>query len=550
MRNGLLATQGASRVRKVLAPIVLIVVGLVGAVALVKSKTPVETVRPLAVDPLVRVVPARFARVPLSVAAQGTVLPRTETTLVAQVAAEVVAVSPHFEAGGFFQRGEVLVRLDRRDFELLAEGAAAKVAQAELRLTRQQAEARVAAEEWQTLGEGEPDPLVLRQPQMAEARAMLRAAEAELGMARLALERTVLRAPFDGRLRRKRVGVGQYLTPGTEVATIHAVDYAEIRLPVPDRQLAFLDLPLGWADGPVAQPSAELSANFAGRRHRWPGTIVRTEGELDSRSRMLHLVARVEDPYDRRGTGRPPLAVGLFVDAEIAGRTVDGALLPRSALRAGQQVMVVDDEDRLRFRDVGVVRTEKDAVVIGSGLAEGERVCVSPLDVVVDGMRVRTVEVEGPAPLLRTAPGQDPEPAVAAVDVAAPPISGPAAGDQVPEPEAPPAAGVAAVSFSGRLRTVHLLHAGDGAAFQVSVGGDFSYSTSRLDSPARFVIDLLGVAKADPRSAVEVAEGPVERLRIGQYQATPEPITRLVFDLRSEASPEIERAEDGLTVRF
>ena len=155
---------------KVLAPIVLIAVGLVGAVALVKSKTPVETVRPVLVDPLVRVVRVRFARLPLSVVAQGTVLPRTETTLAAQVAAEVVAVSPHFETGGFFERGEALVRLDRRDFELEVERAAARVAQAQLRLTQQQAEARVAAEEWRTLGEGEPDPLVLRQPQMAEAR--------------------------------------------------------------------------------------------------------------------------------------------------------------------------------------------------------------------------------------------------------------------------------------------------------------------------------------------------------------------------------------------
>ncbi len=542
---------------KILAPVMIVAFGVVGAVTLVRSKAPVETVRPEAVTPLVKVVVARFGELRLKVSAQGTVLPRTETALAAQVAAEVVAVSPHFEAGGFFERGEVLVRLDRRDYELAAERAAARVAQAELRLAQQDAEARVAADEWHQLGDGEPSSLVLREPQLAEARAALKAAQAELGIARLDLERTLIRAPFDGRVRTRAAGVGQYLTPGQEIATVHAIDYAEVRLPVADRQLAFLDLPLAFGSASPAGggPKASLSAHFTGRRYRWPGQVVRAEGELDQRSRMLHLVVRVEDPYSRRSSGRPPLAVGLFVDAEIAGHTVVGTLLPRSALRSDGRVLVVDEDDRLRWREVEALRIEKDSVVISGGLLEGERVCISPLEVVVDGMKVRAMEVEAPpieAPVTEDPVTEDPvtEDPVTEAQVAetpaasAPAIGGPAADRSPNGPE-------------GRLFEVSLLSgSSDGAAMAVSIDGDFSYSTSRLSAPERFVIDLIGVVKVSPRAEVELAAGPVERVRIAQFQTVPEPITRIVFDLQSMAqelgdpSPAVERTDLGLTITF
>ncbi|MEM7349558.1 MAG: efflux RND transporter periplasmic adaptor subunit [Acidobacteriota bacterium] len=541
--------------RKILAPIILVIVGVLGAVGLVRSKTPVETTRPVLEDPLVRVVQARKETLALGVSAQGTVLPRTETTLAAQVAAQVVSTSPHFEAGEFFERGEVLVRLDQRDYELEVERASALVAQAELRLAQQQAEAQVAEAEWQELGQGTPDPLVLREPQMAEARAMLRAAEAELGMARLALERTQIRAPFDGRVHSKAVDLGQYLTPGQAVATIHAIDYAEVRLPVPDRQLAFLDLPLTFRNGTSGSGlDATLSARFSGRQQRWHGQVVRTEGELDRRSRMLNLVVRVEDPYGRRQPGKTPLAVGLFVDAEIAGRTVSGFLLPRSALRGESQALVVDEEDRLRIRDVEVVRVDREMVVVGDGLLAGERVCVSPLDTVVDGMRVRTLDVEGPAAAPRSpqmSPPTDSEslPQLATQQTESAELT--VASHTVKPPTAPqPEATSSPAPIDGRLLAIQTNDGATGDSFIVRVGGEFSVATSRLRSPDRFVIDLLGVVKANPRSAIEIADGSVERIRIGQYQAEPEPIARLVFDLRQDGEPAIEHGEDGLTVRF
>lgn len=390
--------------RKLLIPIAIVLVSALATRALVKSRPQVETREVETLAPLVRVAEVTRQDLTFDVRAQGTVLPRTETTLIAQVAGTVTSVSRNFETGGFFSRGEVLVTLDARDYEVAVRRAKAQVAQAQLALVQQEAEAEVAIEEWGDLGEGEPSSLVMRQPQVAQALAGREAAAAELEKAELDLERTRIRAPFDGRVRSKRVDLGQFLTPGAPLATIHATDYAEIRLPVPDDQLAYLDLPFAYRNARgTPGPEALLRASFGREEYVWQGRIVRTEGELDPRSRMLNLVARVEAPYDP-GTehpDRPPLAVGLFVEAEISGRPAPGVIvLPRSALRsgaAGDQVLVVDDDDRLRFRDVEVVRLDGEQAVIGAGLEVGERVCVSSLDVATDGMKVRAAAPAGGA---------------------------------------------------------------------------------------------------------------------------------------------------------
>ncbi len=385
------------RLLRSLVPLGILVAGVLITGALMGSKRKAERQEVEVIPPLVRVIEVEKRDVSLTVNAEGTVLPRTETTLAAQVAAQVVAVAPVFEVGGFFDRGQILVSLDERDFEVAVERTQAEVARARLRLLQEEAEARVAAEEWEELGEAEnvsPETraLVLREPQLAEARAVLAAAEAELRKAQLDLERTRIRAPFAGRVRGKQVDVGQYLTPGQAVATIHATDYAEVRLPVPDHELAFLDLPWVFRGARTpAGPEVTLAATLRGQPQSWPARIVRTEGELDSRSRMHYLVARVEDPYRRRGgDAGPPLVVGTFVKAEIAGRQVQEAVvLPRAALRGEGQVLVVDDQEQLRLRSVEILRLGAESVILGGGLESGERVCVSALDVAVDGMKVR-----------------------------------------------------------------------------------------------------------------------------------------------------------------
>jgi RND family efflux transporter MFP subunit len=234
------------------------------------------------------------------------------------------------------------------------------------------------------------------------------AAEAAVEKARLDLSRTTVQAPFYGRVEGKQADVGQSVSPGTPLATLYAVDYAEVRLPIPIHDLEYIDLQLAGEtdDG----PSVELSAELGGSRHAWTGRVVRTAGGIDEQTRMMPLIARVDEPYGAaaRQAGAP-LPIGLFVEARIAGRRAEGVyVLPREALREtgrwreGEpgRVLVVDrprpadEPDRLRFRDVMIVRLEEDHAVIGSGLEAGDLVCVSPLETPTDGMVVRITRDE------------------------------------------------------------------------------------------------------------------------------------------------------------
>jgi RND family efflux transporter MFP subunit len=303
-------------------------------------------------------------------------------------------VSPAFRDGGFFRKDEVLIRIEKEDYELARTRANALVSQAQARLDRELAEAEVAKKEWAEFGKGEAPALVLREPQLAEARAALAAANASLAAAELDLGRTEIRAWFDGRVRQESVEVGQFLMAGARVATVHATDFAEVRLSIPDDQLAYLDLPMlrGTAadSEPVDLIPVRLSTDISGTEFSWNGVIARTEAEVDPRTRVIQCVARVEDPYARGEPSRPPLMIGMYLKAEIPGRELKGiATVPRAALRGRDQVLVVDAENRIRWRRVEVLRKEGTRILIESGLSAGERVCLTDLAVAIEGMKVR-----------------------------------------------------------------------------------------------------------------------------------------------------------------
>jgi RND family efflux transporter MFP subunit len=379
---------------KVVLPALVLVAAGVLATVLVTARATVETRPPEALPPLVRVLAVEPEDIQLHVDAQGSVVPRTESELVPEVSGRVLWVSPALAAGGFFEAGDPLLRLDPADYQvaLARAKAAAEGARSQAQLARRNAErsrelARDGLASRVSLDDAENAARVAAATER-ETEAALQQAERDLG-------RTEITAPYAGRVREENVDIGQFVERGRAVARIYAVDFAEVRLPVSDADVAFLDLALGYRGETqeATGPEVVLRATFAGEKREWHGRIVRTEGEIDPRSRMVHAVARVEDPYGRGPDGdRPPLAVGLFVDAEILGRQVPSAVvLPRAALRGGNDVLVVDADDRLRRRPVEVVRIEHDGVVIGGGLRPGERVCVSPLETFVEGMKVRTV---------------------------------------------------------------------------------------------------------------------------------------------------------------
>lgn len=385
---------------KFVLPLVVLVVGGLGTKALIDMREVPEPEPREVVVPRVRTIAVEATDYEVWVPSRGSVVPRTESRLVVEVAGRVTAISPDLVSGGFFEVNDVLLEIDPRDYELAVAQSNLDVARAERNLAEQQADADVARREWETIGRGEATPLTLREPQVAEAQASLAAAAAMLERAKRDLSRTRVTAPFSGRVRQKSVDLGQYVQPGVGVATLYATDIAEVRLPLPDAELQFLMLPVAGRPGAdQRRPQVRLSATFAGARRHWEGTIVRTEGEIDPRTRMVMTVAQVIDPYGQDDPEQQvPLAIGMFVEADIHGIVLEDVLvLPRTALRDDGQIFVLDEDDRLRFVSAVIVRAERENVVVRAEIETGTRVVVSPLEIVTNGMQVRDIGADGAA---------------------------------------------------------------------------------------------------------------------------------------------------------
>jgi len=389
------------RLLHVAVTIILVVMGVAGMRALTASKAELEKRKPSAPIPLVRTIGVTVGPHVVTVRGEGTVRPLQEIQLVPEVDGKVVDVSPALVDGGEFRKGEVLLCIDPVDYQLAVTLAEAKVKDAESNLQLAEEEAAAAEEEWLVLYNGnpeadlEPPPLVAKEPQLAAAQARLAANRADLRKAQLNLERTQLVAPFDGRVSQENVDLGQYVSPGQPLATLYSTEAAEVVIPLEDESLFWFHVP-GFTDGQGPGSPATVRVSIGGRDLAWAGTVVRAEGRLDERTRMINVIVRVDKPY----ITRPPLAMGLFVTVEIEGRDLPAAaVIPRPALHEDDVVWVVDEENRLRFRKVDVARVQGGQVVVQAGLKDGERVVITPLKAVTHGMAVRKVleEAEGSA---------------------------------------------------------------------------------------------------------------------------------------------------------
>ncbi|MEM1020366.1 MAG: efflux RND transporter periplasmic adaptor subunit [Sphingomonadales bacterium] len=369
--------------------------------ALVLGKPTPEKADPKRIAPVVSILPVEPETLSINVEAQGSVVPQREIDLVAQVGGRITKIAQNFFDGEFFTEEEALVWIDERDFRNALTRAEADVASAEQQLALEQAEADQAARDWELLGgEGEPTPLVLRKPQLAEAKARLDAARASLADARLNLERTKISVPFAGRVREKMVDIGQFVSPGTPLGTVYATDVVEIRLPLTDRQASFLKLPLSPRQQMDPVP-VTIRTTFTGQDISWEGIIRRTEGAIDPRSRVLVAIAEVDDPFNLSSAAdasKPPLSVGLFVNADIQGQTyTDIFRIPRRSLRTNDIVITVNAQSRLDFRTVDVLRTTAEFAYIRSGLEAGDRLLTTDLEAPINGMEVQVANAARPS---------------------------------------------------------------------------------------------------------------------------------------------------------
>jgi RND family efflux transporter MFP subunit len=388
MRNGKIMNH------RFFAPALILLVGVWCSAFLVRGQPESPSVASEPMPPAIRILSVRPQSVKLDVHSQGTVSPRTESEIVAQVPGQVLEIGPGLEPGAFFEAGDVLLRLDPRDLEF-----AQRRAKAALDRARAEEEyANAMLNRRRVLGDsGVASASVIEEALRASRTAAARRVEAEVDLAQAEYNftRSTIRAPFDGRALDRRIDVGSYVTVGAPIAQLYAVDYAEVRLPIPDAELAYLDLPIGETIAPDAAPRVALTTAFAGETHRWNGRIVRTEARIDPRTRMVHVVARVPRPYEvsPEAPARPPLAAGLFVEAQIEGRTLDGIVrVPRETLYDTGHLYVLDGEDRLRRRRVEVLRLERREALITKGLEASDRVSMLEPRLASEGLVVRPVD--------------------------------------------------------------------------------------------------------------------------------------------------------------
>lgn len=367
------------KVKRVILIVSIFVVAIGTAFLLGKTKPPPETKPVEDVSLLVEVMELDQSTVNFTVTSQGTVRPRTETVLSAEVAGSIVSVSPNFVAGGVFARDAVLMRIDPANYEVALRQAEALVKQRQIEFD--------GAEKLRNQG-------YRAESEYASAAAALASANAELVRATRNLERTYIRLPYDGMVRAKEADLGQYVNVGSRLGVTFATDFAEVRLPLTESDLAFVDLPQpGQLSGPDEGPGATLTARHRGVTTEWSSRITRTEGVVDERNRVTYAVARIDDPYAlRQGNDAvPPLPIGTFVGGLIQGTTVEDIIrVPRQALRGNSQLMFIDDENRLRVRQVEILRADAEYAYLSGGAAAGDRIILTAIESPVNGMRVRT----------------------------------------------------------------------------------------------------------------------------------------------------------------
>ncbi|WP_411827923.1 efflux RND transporter periplasmic adaptor subunit [Luteolibacter sp. AS25] len=334
---------------------------------------------------------------PVYLDSQGSVATHQSATITPLVSGTVIEISKSFEDGAFFKKGEILLSLDPADLKTAVFAAESGLARAEAALIQEQARAKQARLNWQDLGyEDEPSPLVMRVPQLREAEANVSSALANLEQAKRNLERADVRAPFDGRVNTRLVGLGQAVGGTTPLGEIFATDTAEIRLPLAPAQLGFIDLPDDESDKPVDVVLTDALTNPEGPpTHQWHAQIIRTEGTLDPDSRELFAIARINDPFSLK-SDLPQLRIGQPLRAQISGIVLEEVyVIPRTAMRGLNRVFLINKEDpaepKINKHTISPVWSNSEVIVVRNDINPGDWLASSRLPYAPDGAPVEIV---------------------------------------------------------------------------------------------------------------------------------------------------------------
>ncbi len=377
---------------KFILPVIVIVVSIIIAQEVLSNKPVATRKQPVKKPSTVEIMPISKQDYQVKLNTQGTIRAHTETTLVTQVAGIITEISPKLESGQFFDQGDWLLSVDSRDYETAVIIAGSSLAQAKVQLIQEQALARQAQREWNRLNPGEkPSDLVLRIPQMTNSKATVAAAQAQLDQAKLNLERTRIKAPFAGQIRKRIASLGQYVTPATPLLSLFSTDYVEARLPLRSDQMALLGL-LDQDTDKQQKVTASVSSEIGGQLYSWAATITRSEGVIDPKSRQTYVVAKIDKPYTGGAGHSIPLKVGQFVMAKIDGKLLEDVfVLPNTVIQPDNSVYTVNSDNVLQQQDITILWQDNEYSIISDGLTTTDQIVTSPVGISLIGSKVLPV---------------------------------------------------------------------------------------------------------------------------------------------------------------
>lgn len=369
-----------TRKKQIAIPIIILAVGVGAYLGFSSMKKPPAEKLKRDTTPIVSIHEISLSSMLLNVQSHGVVKPKYETELVAQVSGELVELSEHFVRGAFIKKGDVLAKIDPSDYQAALIDAEATLASAKASLHQEVAQGKVAEKEWNRITESSPTELSLRKPQLAKELANVKAAEAKVLLAKRNLERTEIKAPYDALIENRLLGLGAYISKGNPLGKVLSTESAEVRLPVAENQLPFLN-----EQGLHA--NVILKGSFAGEETDWQAQIVRLEGVVDSKSRMNYLVAEIQDPYALTSANKA-IRFGSYVNAEISGKNIDNAASIPRYLLSDHGVPLLDSDNKLRFVKVDIIRHDGKNVIVSNGLVAGDKLITSALDYPLNGMQL------------------------------------------------------------------------------------------------------------------------------------------------------------------
>ena len=365
--------------------IAVLVIGLLGVIIfslLVATKPEASTITKEKILPVVKMWRAQSGEHQVIIQTQGVVEPIQITALASEVSGKIEYLSPNFEVGQRFKKDEVLLSIDASDYEAVQAKAMAELADAKLALSKETALSEQALRDWKALGEGEePNELVLRKPQLESALARVVSAKAGVEKAERDLEKTKIKSPYDSKIEKTNVELGSLISQGSVVGSVYSADRFELRLPVSINEYDFVDI----------DKSAEVifETNISGTRYSWNGKLLRSESKVDQSSQSIFLVAEIQNSL----LNKKFLVPGVYLKAKVFGKVLKKTYsIPRAAIFDRNKLIVILEGNSISIREVKIVRSERDVVIISSGIEDGDRVVTTPLSNAIEGMKVEVYQ--------------------------------------------------------------------------------------------------------------------------------------------------------------